>query len=159
LRPVAQRGGALRFCAYVPPVANACARVSGDVPAIGLIMALVLIVANGASLIYLMFFAAGWMGWMWMAAGSLFIVGIGWLYADFHRRDTERTRRRQSRCRSEGGRGSASAAAIATQARPQQRLAPLQKAPRKDAATEVNARWRGLCVAGNGIRRHVEVLP
>ena len=32
---------------------------------------------------YLLFFAAGWMGWMVMGAGLLFTAGALWLYDDF----------------------------------------------------------------------------
>jgi hypothetical protein len=32
---------------------------------------------------YLLFFAAGWKGWMVMGAGLLFTAGAVWLYDDF----------------------------------------------------------------------------
>ena len=32
---------------------------------------------------YLLFFAAGWKGWMVMGAGLLFTAGALWLYDDF----------------------------------------------------------------------------
>jgi hypothetical protein len=35
------------------------------------------------SLAYLLLFAAGWKGWMVLAAGTVFAVGAMWLYSDF----------------------------------------------------------------------------
>jgi hypothetical protein len=44
--------------------------------AIGLVIALTMIGAGGASLAYLLFFAAGWKGWMVMASSFVLVVGL-----------------------------------------------------------------------------------
>ena len=50
--------------------------------AISLLLALCLTIGGGAGLAFLLFFAAGWKGWMVMAAG-LFALGAVWLWSDF----------------------------------------------------------------------------
>jgi len=50
---------------------------------INMILALALTVAGAAGLVFLLFYAAGWQGWMVMAAGSVFTAGILWLWSDF----------------------------------------------------------------------------
>ena len=50
---------------------------------INLIVALCLTVGGATAMAYLLLFAAGWRGWMVMAAGLLFTVGILWLYEDY----------------------------------------------------------------------------
>ena len=50
---------------------------------INMILALALTVAGAAGLVFLLFYAAGWRGWMVTAAGSVFTVGILWLWSDF----------------------------------------------------------------------------
>jgi hypothetical protein len=44
--------------------------------AIGLVIALTMIGAGGGSLGYLLFFAAGWKGWMLMASSLVLVVGL-----------------------------------------------------------------------------------
>lgn len=51
--------------------------------AISLILALGLTAARAYGLIFPLFFAAGWKGWMRIASGMFLFVGIGWLYSDF----------------------------------------------------------------------------
>ena len=34
-------------------------------------------------MVFLLFFAAGWRGWMVMGAGLIFTVGVLWLWSDF----------------------------------------------------------------------------
>jgi hypothetical protein len=50
---------------------------------VSLLLALCLTIAGAAALIYLLVFAAGWKGWIVMAAGGLFAAGVMWLYSDF----------------------------------------------------------------------------
>ena len=50
---------------------------------INLILALGLSAAGVGGSIYLLFFAAGWYGWMAMGCGSMAFVGLYWLWADF----------------------------------------------------------------------------
>jgi hypothetical protein len=50
---------------------------------LNLIIALCLTLVGAGGVIYLLFFAAGWRGWMVMAAGLLFTAGVVWLYDDF----------------------------------------------------------------------------
>ena len=50
---------------------------------ISLIIALCLTLFGAAGMAYLLFFAAGWKGWMIMGAGLLFTAGALWLYDDF----------------------------------------------------------------------------
>jgi hypothetical protein len=50
---------------------------------VSLVCASSLTVAGAAGLIYLLFFAVGWKGWMLMAAGLVCVAGIVWLYDDF----------------------------------------------------------------------------
>jgi hypothetical protein len=51
--------------------------------AISLLLALCLTIGGGAGLAFLLFFAAGWKGWMVMAAGLVFALGVVWLWSDF----------------------------------------------------------------------------
>jgi hypothetical protein len=51
--------------------------------AINLVLALALTAAGAFGLVYLLFYAAGWKGWMFMGTGAMFFVGLYWLWADF----------------------------------------------------------------------------
>jgi hypothetical protein len=44
---------------------------------------MVLTIAGAGLIVYLLFFAAGWRGWMVMAGGAMFAGGICWLWFDF----------------------------------------------------------------------------
>jgi len=48
-----------------------------------LFLALFLTVVGAGAFVFLVFFAAGWEGWMLMAAGGVFVTGVMWLYSDF----------------------------------------------------------------------------
>ncbi len=50
---------------------------------ISLIVALALIVVGLGALVYLLFFALRWKGWMVMAAGFVAALGIMWFWEDF----------------------------------------------------------------------------
>jgi hypothetical protein len=50
---------------------------------INLILALGLSTAGVGGFIYLLFFAAGWKGWMVMGSGMMAFLGLYWLWADF----------------------------------------------------------------------------
>lgn len=50
---------------------------------ISLFLALCLTFAGAGGMVFLLFFANGWKGWMIMSAGMLFTVGAVWLYSDF----------------------------------------------------------------------------
>jgi hypothetical protein len=47
------------------------------------IIALCLTIGGAVLLIDLLFFAAGWRGWMLMASVLIFVAGATWLYVDF----------------------------------------------------------------------------
>jgi hypothetical protein len=49
---------------------------------ISLVIASLMVGVGAATLIYLLEFAAGWRGWMIMAAGLVFGAGVIWLYDD-----------------------------------------------------------------------------
>jgi hypothetical protein len=48
-----------------------------------LVLALCLIAAGVAAMVFLLFYADYVKGWMLMAAGLVFAVGAVWLYSDF----------------------------------------------------------------------------
>jgi len=50
---------------------------------ISLILALGLSAAGIGGLVYLLFFAARWMGWMVMGSSMMAVLGLYWLWADF----------------------------------------------------------------------------
>jgi hypothetical protein len=50
---------------------------------ISFVIAILLTLTGFTSLAYLQLFAAGWKGWMVLAAGTVFAVGAMWLYSDF----------------------------------------------------------------------------
>jgi CHASE2 domain-containing sensor protein len=50
---------------------------------ISLVLALTLFFAGTFALGYLLLFAAGWKGWMVIAAAMMGVVGAMWLYSDF----------------------------------------------------------------------------
>lgn len=50
---------------------------------ISLMIALALIIVGLAALIYLLFFALRWKGWMLMAAGFVTALGGMWFWEDF----------------------------------------------------------------------------
>jgi hypothetical protein len=50
---------------------------------ISFILALSLTAAGVVALIFLLAFAEHWRGWMFMAAGLMFVAGGAWLYSDF----------------------------------------------------------------------------
>ncbi|MGA8158685.1 MAG: hypothetical protein WB822_21275 [Rhodoplanes sp.] len=50
---------------------------------INLILALGLSAAGVGGFIYLLFFVAGWKGWMVMGSGMMGFLGLYWLWADF----------------------------------------------------------------------------
>jgi hypothetical protein len=51
--------------------------------AISLVFALGLLVAGFGFLVYLLFFAPGWRGWMVIGSGFSGAIGVLWLYEDF----------------------------------------------------------------------------
>ena len=51
--------------------------------AINLVLALALTTAGSYGLIYLLFFAAWWKGWMIMSAAFMFGLGLMWLWSDY----------------------------------------------------------------------------
>lgn len=51
--------------------------------AISLVFALALIIVGLGALVYLLFFALGWKGWMLMAAGFVTALGGMWFWEDF----------------------------------------------------------------------------
>ncbi len=51
--------------------------------AISLMLALALIVVGLGALVYLLFFALWWKGWMLMAAGFVTALGVLWFWEDF----------------------------------------------------------------------------
>ncbi len=50
---------------------------------ISFIIALLLTTGGAVGTIYLFIFANGWMGWMLVASGLVFTLGVIWLYEDF----------------------------------------------------------------------------
>jgi hypothetical protein len=50
--------------------------------AISLSLAFCLAACGAAGLIFLLFFAVAWKGWMVIGAGFLFAVGVFWLWSD-----------------------------------------------------------------------------
>jgi hypothetical protein len=50
---------------------------------ISFVIALCMTLGGAISGIYLLMFAHGWKGWMVMAAGLVFTLGVVWLYSDY----------------------------------------------------------------------------
>jgi hypothetical protein len=50
---------------------------------VSLVCALALTALGGAGLVFLLFFAHDWRGWMWMAATLVLVAGVIWLWSDF----------------------------------------------------------------------------
>jgi membrane protein YdbS with pleckstrin-like domain len=50
---------------------------------ISFVLALCLTATGAVGLIYLLMFAHGWRGWMFMGAGLMLVAGVVWFYSDF----------------------------------------------------------------------------